>query len=104
MALTLSMDTMLANDLCSDLEPTSGSLALDLEDTAVVISPLVPWSTASEAVVTMCGAPAMCWATAVYLWLIPLWHLAATLAARHGSRASRGVARLALGPRGVATA
>ena len=85
-------------------EPTSGSLALDLEDSAVVVSPLVPWSTACAAVVTMCGAPEMCWATAVYLWLIPLWHLAATLAARHGSRASRGVARLALGPRGVATA
>ena len=103
-ACNQTLGTMLANDLCSDLEPTSGSLALDLEDTAVVISPLVPWSTASEAVVTMCGAPAMCWATAVYLWLIPLWHLAATLAARHGSRASRGVARLALGPRGVVTA
>ena len=103
-ACNQTLGTMLANDLCSGLEPTSDSLALDLEDSAVVVSPLVPWSTACAAVVTMCGAPEMCWATAVYLWLIPLWHLAATLAARHGSRASRGVARLALGPRGVATA
>ncbi len=103
-ACNQTLGTMLASDLCAGLEPTSGTLALDLEDSAVVISPLVPWSTACAAVVTMCGAPAMCWATAIYLWLVPLWHLVATLAARHGSRASRGVARLALGPRDAATA
>lgn len=54
-ACNQTLGTMLANDLCSGLEPTSGSLALDLEDSAVVVSPLVPWSTACAAVVTMCG-------------------------------------------------
>ena len=103
-ACNQTLGTMLANDLCAGLEPSGGSLALDLEDSAIVISPLIPWSTACAAVVTMCGAPAMCWATAVYLWLIPLWHLVASLAARHGSRASRGVAHLALGSRGAVTA
>ena len=95
-ACNQTLGTMLANDLCAGLEPTDGSLALDLEDSAVVVAPLIPWSTACAAVVTMCGAPALCWATAVYLWLIPAWHLVASLVARRGTRAGRGVARFAL--------
>lgn len=94
-ACNQTLGTMLAHDLCSGTEATDGALALDLEDSVVVISPLVPWSAACGAVVTMCGAPALCWATAVYLWLIPAWHLVASLAERRGTRAARGVARLA---------
>lgn len=95
-ACNQTLGTMLASELCEGLEDSAGALALDLEDSAIVVSPLVPWSTACAAVVTMCGAPVLCWATAFYLWLIPMWHLMASLAARRDTRASRSVARLAL--------
>ena len=35
---------------------------------------------------TMCGAPSACWATAVYLWFIPLWHLLCSLRSQRTGR------------------
>ena len=99
-ACNQTLGTMLAHELCAGVEDSDRELALDLEDSAVVISPLVPWSAACNAVVTMCAAPATCWLAAFYLWLIPLWHLAASWTLHRGassSRVSRGLARLTLG-------
>ena len=93
-ACNQTLGIMLAHQLCAEVEPDARKLALDLEDSAVVVSPLVPWSIACSAVVTMCAAPDGCWLTAVYLWFIPLWHLAVALVrkARSNRRAARGVA------------
>lgn len=99
-ACNQTLGTMLAHELCAGVEGSDRELALDLEDSAVVVSPLVPWSAACGAVASMCAAPATCWLAAFYLWLIPVWHLAASLAGRRGSRASkvsRGLVRLTLG-------
>jgi len=46
-----------------------------LEDTAVVIAPLMPWSIAVSVPLTSIGAPAAVLLTAFFLYLIPLWNL-----------------------------
>jgi len=51
------------------------ALALDLEDSAVAVSPLVPWSIASAVPLTVIGAPTASVFLACYLWLLPLWRL-----------------------------
>ena len=81
-ACNQTLGIMLSHQLCAHVEPSARALALDLEDTTVVLSPLVPWSIACSAVVTMCGAPSLCWAAAVYLWFIPAWRLICSLAKR----------------------
>lgn len=91
-ACNQTLGTMLAYQLCSDLEPDRRAMALDLEDSVIVLSPLVPWSIACSAVISMCDAPDACWLTAVYLWLIPLWHLIRSLHdRRHAAPASTPV-------------
>ena len=85
-ACNQTLGTMLAYQLCSDLEPDRRSMALDLEDSVIVLSPLVPWSIACSAVISMCGAPSLCWLAAIYLWLIPLWHLGRSLRDRRRGR------------------
>ena len=50
-------------------------LALALEDTTVVLSPLVPWSIACAVVLDSTGSPKSSVFLACYLYLIPLWGL-----------------------------
>lgn len=50
-------------------------LALCMENTAVVLSPLVPWSIACAVVLDATGAPAASVPFAWYLYLLPLWNL-----------------------------
>ena len=49
--------------------------ALDLEDSAVVTSPLIPWSIACAVPLSAVGAPAGAVLAACYLYLLPLWRL-----------------------------
>ena len=97
-ACNQTLGIMLSHQLCAHVEPDARALALDLEDTTVVVSPLVPWSIACSAVVTMCGAPRLCFATAFYLWFIPAWRLACALVHKH-----RAELRGASAPAGVQT-
>ena len=50
-------------------------LALDLEDSAVVTAPLIPWSIACAVPLAAAGAPSAAVLTAFYLILLPLWRL-----------------------------
>lgn len=65
---------MLAHQLCSDIEKDNGKMAYYLENTAVVMAPLVPWSIAVTVPLTSIGAPSVCILTACYLYLVPLWN------------------------------
>ena len=49
-----------------------GALALDLADTAIVISPLMPWNIACAVPLAMLGAGASAVPYAYFLWLTPL--------------------------------
>lgn len=75
-----TLSIMLTHQLCAPFVKDREQLALDLENTAVVISPLIPWSIACAVVLDTTGAPYGSVPLAVYLILLPLWGL---LRSRH---------------------
>lgn len=74
-ACNQTLAIMLTQQLCGPVEPDSRALAIDLENGPVVISPLIPWSIAGSTILSFAEAPGNGWLAAIYLWLIPLWHL-----------------------------
>ncbi len=66
---------MLTHQLCKKVEPRAEIFAIQLENSAVVISPLIPWSIASAVVLTPLNAPTTAIFAAWYLILIPLYCL-----------------------------
>lgn len=70
---------MLTHQLCMDAEPDPEKMASDLENTAVVVAPLIPWSIAGAVPLASVGAPTACILTACYLYFLPIWNYAVTL-------------------------
>lgn len=66
---------LLTRQLCGDEYDDPGQLALDLEDSAVVVAPLVPWSIAGAVPLSAVGAPSAAILAAFYLYLLPLCRL-----------------------------
>lgn len=66
---------MLTHQLCSQLEPDRNRMALNLEDTAVVVAALVPWSIAGAVPLASIGAPTESIFFACFLYILPLWRL-----------------------------
>lgn len=77
-----TLTIMLTHQLCDMLETDKSKLAIYLENTAVVISPLIPWSIASAVPLNTISAPASCVLLACYLYLLPLWGLIAEVLVR----------------------
>lgn len=71
-----SFSTILCSQLCGGLYGERSDLALDLDDSVVLVAAAIPWSIACSVPLTMIGAPASAVAFACYLYLIPLWRLA----------------------------
>ena len=65
---------MLTQQLCVDVEPDPETMASHLENTTVVIAPLIPWSIAGAVPLATVGAPTACILTACYLYLLPVWN------------------------------
>lgn len=63
---------MLTSQLCGENNPEKSSFALDLENTVVVIAPMIPWSIAGAVPLAAIGAPNISIAVAFYLYLLPL--------------------------------
>lgn len=63
---------MLTHQLCKKVEPRPEVLAIHIENSAVVISPLIPWSIAGAVVLTPIAAPIESILAAWYLYLIPM--------------------------------
>ena len=80
---------MLSHALCRE-DQSAQDLAIGLENTAVVIAPLVPWSIAGAVPLASIGAPTAALLGACYLWLIPLWNLAVSLVGRRRSKEEIG--------------
>lgn len=74
---------ILTHQLCDGMEKDKNTAAINLENTAVVISPLVPWSIAAAVPLTSSGAPTASLLTAVFLYILPLWSF---LVALHKNR------------------
>ena len=72
-ACNQTLAILLTAQLCREQYGDPRELALDLEDTAAMTSPLIPWCIAGAVPLAMVGAPLTALPLAVYLWLIPLW-------------------------------
>lgn len=66
-----TLSIILTNELNSNIMRNNGERALALEDTSVVIAPLVPWTVASLIPLGTIDAPKTCILFACYLWLLP---------------------------------
>ena len=75
-ACNQTLATMLTHQLCAELTESASDCALDLEDTSIVLSALIPWSIAGAVPLSTLGAPVSAMAFAFYLYLLPLWRLA----------------------------
>ena len=72
-ACNQALPVMLTNQLCDEVRPDRQKMAIDLENTVIVIAPLIPWSIAGAVPIASVGAPAACVLAAFYLWFLPLW-------------------------------
>ena len=75
MACNQTLAIMLTDQLCIRTEPDKLRFANNLEDSAVLIAPLVPWSIACAVPLTAAGAPGYSVLFAVFLYLLPLCDL-----------------------------
>ena len=74
-ACNQTLSILLTHQLCADTEPDGPSCAIDLENSVVVLAPLVPWSIAGAVPLASAGAPEQSLLAACYLYLIPLCSL-----------------------------
>jgi len=73
-ACNQTLSIMLTHYLCKDTIDNKERLAVNLENTVVVIAPLIPWSIAGAVPLTAVGAPVQSILAAFYLFLLPLWN------------------------------
>ena len=78
-ACNQSLTIILTSQLCGDLEEDKEKMALTLEDTAVVLAPLIPWSIAGGVPLASVGAPTASILFSCFLYLLPLWRLVLSL-------------------------
>lgn len=75
-ACNQTLTIMLTHQLCENTEDDPEQAAIDLENTAVPIPALIPWSTAAAVPVESVGASMLCLLTSCYIYLLPLWNFA----------------------------
>lgn len=80
--LTIMLTHQLCGGLYGDDESERSAQAIDLEDSAVVIAPLIPWSIAGAVPLATINAPTLSLAAATFLYLLPLCRMAVS-AVRH---------------------
>ena len=72
-ACNQTLTVMLTHQLCSGFYEDRKALAIDLEDTVIVIAPMIPWSIAGSVPLASAQAPHSAILFACYLYLLPLW-------------------------------
>lgn len=85
-ACNQTLTIMLAHQLCGETEKDPGLCALHLEDTAVIVAPLFPWSIAVAVPLASIGAPPAAILCSFFLLFIPLWNLMSALYKRLRSK------------------
>lgn len=65
---------MITHQLCKDTVKDESDMAIYLENTAVLIPALVPWSIAVVVPMSAIAAPTVCLLASFYLYLVPLWN------------------------------
>lgn len=74
-ACNQTLAIMLTYQLCDEVERDEYRMANYLENTAVVISPLIPWSIACAVPLGSADAPMLSILAACYLYLLPIWNI-----------------------------
>ena len=74
-ACNQTLSIMLTTRLGHDLEPDNACMALALENSAVIVAPLIPWSIAGAVPLATIGAPMTSLFAAFFLYLVPLCYL-----------------------------
>lgn len=82
-ACNQTLAIILTHQLCDGNEKNSDKAAIDLENSAVVISPLIPWSIAGAVPLASSGAPTASLLAAAFLYILPIWSF---ITALHKSR------------------
>lgn len=72
-ACNQTLAIILTHQLCDETEKDADTAAIHLENSAVVISPLVPWSIAGSVPLASSGAPIASLLAAGFLYILPLW-------------------------------
>lgn len=67
-----TLSIMLTNQLCGENNADNKKFALSLENSAVIVAPLIPWSIASEVPLAFIDTPTQSICTAIYLYLLPI--------------------------------
>ena len=75
LACSQSLAAMLTGQLCEPLVKDKSEFALALEDSVIILAPLIPWSIAGAVPLASLGAPLASLPAACYLYLLPLWRL-----------------------------
>ena len=92
-ACNQTLTILLTDQLCRGQYNNKEELALDLEDSAEIVSPLIPWCIAGSVPLAAVGASPKAMLFAFYLYLLPLWRLGKSLAGKwRQSAASAGSA------------
>lgn len=73
-ACNQTLTILLTHQLCEGLESKERQ-AITLENTAVVVAPLIPWSIAGAVPLASVGAPTESILFAWFLYLLPIWQL-----------------------------
>jgi len=73
-ACNQTLGIMLTHFLCKDTVENKEKLAVNMENTVVVIAGLVPWSIACVVPLTAAGAPLQSILAAFYMFLLPVWN------------------------------
>ncbi len=74
-ACNQTLAIMLTDQLTGSLEKDNEKFAIYLENSAVVIAPLIPWSIAGGVPIASSGSPSASVLSAFYLYLVPIWGL-----------------------------
>lgn len=74
-ACNQTLTIMLTYQLCKTDRTDRQTQAIQLENTAVVVAPLIPWSIAGTVPLASVGAPASGILLAVFLYILPLYQL-----------------------------
>lgn len=74
-ACNQTLAIMLTDQLGSELEPDASRMALNMENSVVLVAPLIPWSIAGTVPLATVGAPVSSILAAFFLYLVPLSYL-----------------------------
>lgn len=67
-----TLSIMLTNQLCGENNVANKKFALSLENSAVIVAPLIPWSIASAVPLAFIDAPTQSIFAAIFLYLLPI--------------------------------